>query len=121
MNLEQLQAMYDEELNELSAVKVMGWIKEDSKSFDRSRYVANDGSYIGCHAWNPTNDMNDAMTLFEAMVQDTRYSDATITFPWYVVAGWNPMSDEGGWKIQVDDEKLPRAITIASILAKESE
>jgi len=122
MTLEQLQAMKDNDLNELAAINVMGWIKEDLKSFDRSRYVANDGSYISCHAWNPCTDMNDAMQLLEIMAHDTKYSDVTITYPWCVVADWRPLDDESGWGIRVDTEdSLPRSITIAAILAKEEQ
>jgi hypothetical protein len=141
IELEELQAMTDTELNEMAAVKVMGWKyriskhghyivesphgtrfepnyaspKFDEQTGEKIEYSWSDGVDIP----RPTTDMNDAMLLFEQMVQESKYSDATITYPWCVVASWNPMAEDAEWRIRVEDDSLPRAITIASILALE--
>lgn len=119
MDIEQLQSLSDAELNDLAAVKVMGW--ETSLSWGGSHWIDHIVAMREKIKWKPAEDMNDAIQLLEVMVQDTKYSDATITYPWCVVAGWNPMAEESGWEIKVEDDSLPRAITIAAILTKESQ
>lgn len=75
MNLEQLQAMSDTELNELSAVKVMGW--EKSFTFEGQRYNGEYGKEAIQRDWNPTTDMNDAMEL-QKKLGDLRFIEYTV-------------------------------------------
>lgn len=103
MSLEYLQSLSDAELNELSAVKVMGW---ERKSDDNRHFLDKDGFRV--YVWNPTSDMNDAMTLLSV------FRDVHIK-----------KNHSGGWIVSIGrfdeyDSSLPRAITIASILAKEA-
>lgn len=113
MNLEQLNAMSDAELNELSAVKVMGWEYQNKAAYsDNGEGIM---TYIG--AWNPATDMNDAMELV---------GNYFSLFKW---EGYH--NNEWECKLVFDDPEdrryygyantAPRAITLASILAKESE
>lgn len=108
MNLQTLQAMSDAELNELSAVKVlkMNW----HNTF--GMWIGDGVSYI---KWNPTIDMNDAMELA---------GNYFFLFKW---EGYH--NNEWECKLVFDDpedrryygyaDTAPRAITLASILAKE--
>lgn len=128
MNLEQLQSMSDKELNELSALKVMGW--ELSKYAHEKEVWAvipklkeKTEKYIGT-IWNPVNDMNDAMELINKLHTDmwemNLYLDHKITTPWdcrlFLNDGFNKEK-----RVISHEKTAPRAITIASILAKESE
>ena len=119
MTLEQLQAMSDDELNELAAVKVMGWTMQtmsgymyyDDKENQEIRFV----SQHRTPTWYPCADMNDAMRLAEHAVHASKYSDVTISLPMNTVIFHRHTAEE----LIVDTEdSLPRAITIAAILAK---
>lgn len=111
MNLEQLQALSDSELNELSAVKVMGW--ETSLSWGGTDWIQGFVSMREKIRWNPTTDMNDAMELV---------GNYFFIFKW---EGYH--NNEWECKLVFDDPEdrryygyantAPRAITIASILA----
>lgn len=104
MILEQLQAMSDEELNELSAVKVMGYdMRPDGYFFDQ------DGFRV--YLWRPCTDMNDAIELANKLKEEMTFIDFFSTADSY-----NVVIDDKG--IVVQEEKAPRAITIAAILAK---
>lgn len=117
MTLEQLQAMSDKEVNQLSAVKVCGWQLETRSGYIDNNWVTETG-LIHINNWNPTTDMNDAMRLAEHAVNGSKYSDVTISIPMCVVIFHRHTVEE----LIVDTEdSLPRAITIAAILAKESE
>lgn len=105
MNLEQLQAKTDKELDRIAAVQIL-WAGISNVPSDE---------------WNPTKDMNDAMRLAEIIFESKhlrlrlergesdKYFAAFVTTPQshnYVLAY---------------DESAARAITIAAILAKLNE
>lgn len=120
MNLEQLQAMTDEELNELSAVKVMEW--EKSFTFEGQRYNGEYGKEAIQRDWNPTTDMNDAMELWNKLHSEgwelSISCDQKVTYPWdcrmFMNDGFNKEK-----RVIAHEKTASRAITIASILAKE--
>lgn len=124
MNLEQLQLLSDAELNELSAVKVMGYSYrgycEDAPAYP---YVSPDpnGKLVMYDEeefykwWSPTSDMNDAMELankfntHQITKSHTGFSHSEL--PYRAIVGKNQ-------NVAYSDSPS-RAITIASILALE--
>src|SRR5690554_288263 len=114
MNLEQLNAMSDAELNELSAVKVMGW--EKSFVFEGKRYNGVYGKEAIQRDWNPTTDMNDAMEL-QKKLGELRFIEYTVNL--FEMAGHNGDLNFGA---VADILKLsPRDHTIAIIMAETDE
>jgi hypothetical protein len=113
MTFEQLQAMSDSELNELSAVKVMGWEYQNKTAYsDNGEGIM---TYIG--AWEPTTDMNDCFELLE------RFHDFNIRKynngeSYNVMIITNDNDQPKNCLLYEGVNKLQRAITIASILAK---
>lgn len=116
--------MSDSELNELSAVKVMGWeISKYAQGIENEVWVVipkhkdETENYVGT-LWNPTTDMNDAMLMWDKLHSDgwelSLSCDQKVTYPWdcrmFLLER----------KRVIAHEKTPsRAITIASILALE--
>lgn len=105
MNLEQLKLLSDSELNTLAAEKVMGF--KFHKNFDM--WFNEKKMY---ESWNPCSDMNDAMELSEKLRGENIFIDLYSN-----VGGYSVIIEET--KTVVHDRKASRAITIASILAKE--
>lgn len=119
MNIEQLQGMTDDELNELSATKVMGW-----EPVQRDGYVSYynaDGTFIKDYAWNPTNDMNDAMELVNAFGNALALQGPGSTDMNENYRDFKTWTADLAFKCNTEAtaDTAPRAITIASILAKE--
>lgn len=125
MNLEQLQSMSDAELNELSAVKVMEWEKRGTSTAyflnDEIIRTMEETSYGP--AWNPATDMNDAMELWDKLHSQgwelNLSCDKKITTPWDCRLFLTDKDYNVSKRIIVHNKTAPRAITIASILAKE--
>ena len=111
MNLEQLQAMSDEELNELAAVKVMGW--ENSFIFEGQRYNGIYGEEAHAKDWNPTSDMNDCFALVKKI--PTKYRVEVVYVNGEFVC--NVFADDITLLHSIESDDPARAITIASILA----
>lgn len=124
MNLEQLQNMSDAELNELSAVKVMGKLYQIGKMWEK---VEGGAGHRLIADWNPTTDMNDAMELMDKTKIDHDhiglYCSQLIGTTWTVtITDIHPPAEDGFPDVKemaVEADTAPRAITIASILAKE--
>lgn len=119
MNLEQLQLLSDVELNELSAVKVMGKLYQHGKMWE---VVESKAGHRLIGDWYPTTDMNDAMELWDKLHSQgwelSLSCDHKITTPWD--CRMFLMEDHDVVKKVITHEKTAsRAITIASILAKE--
>lgn len=129
MNLEQLQAMSDTELNELSAVKVMGSELRLFPEWDKSpinfpiiaysptsdRLILWKNHQTDGITWNPTTDMNDALLLMKHIPNyrvELEFME-TLTFNCWVFA------ENGAVLLVAEDYEPARAITIASILSKE--
>lgn len=115
MNLEQLQAMTDEELNELSAVKVMGWEKTKVNRVVRVWASGSGEQKRNIDNWNPTNDMKDAMELYKSLSNPEKNS-----FIKHMLSFSDSVSKHEltTWDI-VEMLKLPiKYWVIASILAK---
>lgn len=112
MDVESLRLLSDNELNDMSAIKVMGWncnivnrvVQVWSDVMGRQIKVASD--------WNPTTDMNDAMELLEG-------KEYTLKNRGEIEVQIFKTSDDGKFIFYATSTTLPRAITIASILAKE--
>jgi len=111
MTLEQLQAMSDNELNELSAVKVMEYDKEGIDV----KYMMARGE------WNPCDDIYYAWELLKRMKQSLFSERRNFMHTLQQVISHGKMSSgelviawpEAIWHM------TPRDITIAAILAKE--
>lgn len=110
MNLEQLQAMTNEDLNELAAVKVMGFEKNEPGRI--VFYKISDGKSIVAEDWNPTEDMNDAMEL-KTKIRELKFDDP-IRRNFYERLYELANSQEHDWFLFIE----PKHITIAAILAK---
>src|SRR5690554_3529095 len=107
ITLESLQAMSDTELNELSAVEVMG--REKSFVFEGQRYNGEYGKEAIQKDWNPTTDMNDDMELLKSydfwnLRRSNKHYVCEISLT-HGIEGTHFVADS-----------LPKAITIASIL-----
>lgn len=114
MNLEQLQNMTDIELNKLSALKVMGWSIHEVPH--ATFYEDGHGDpTVSVDAWKPTADMNDATELLG------KFMDWAISIN-HGLNDWICRLSEGyingAVNVSVQCDSLPRAITLASILAK---
>lgn len=117
MNLEELQTMSDAELNKLSATKVMAYgyrgYCEDPPVYPYVSLAPNGNLVLytsdDCKRWNPVIDMNDAMELVNKVC-------AHYTFYIFIKGGMT-LAEIGMNKVH--DQSPSRAITIASILAKE--
>lgn len=119
MNLEQLQAMNNEELNELSAVIVM------EKLYQNGRMWVKIPNKSGLHLvgdWSPTSDMNDAMELWNKLHSEgwelNLSCDKKITTPWDCRLFLTDKDYNVTKRIITHNKTASRAITIASILAK---
>lgn len=115
MTLEQLQAMSDEELNELAAVKVMGWSIHELPGVT----IYEDGHgdpTVSKDDWNPTKDMNDVLVL-ESALSPEQFHTYTVELM--------KMTDGFGHITYRDVSAVLRLTakkrTIAAILAKLSE
>lgn len=123
MNLEQLQSMSDSELNELSAVKVMGWEKKGTSTayFLNGEIIRTMEETSYGSAWNPTTDMNDAMELYRELKKD----DWRMHLMSHYSHGPERPFEFGcdlarkGIHVVGYSETAPRAITIAALLALE--
>lgn len=99
MNLEQLQAKSDKELNRMAAIHILWGGIVNVPSDD----------------WDPTNDMNCAMRLLYTFTGwEIRLELTSNDWSCRLSQGWL-MSMVN---VEVEDKTLPRSITIASILAK---
>ena len=138
MNLEQLQAMSDDELNELSAVKVMGyklyeeipggyhpfqgnydWLENQANyphfiKYSNGRVILWKIPSVDGRDWKPTTDMNDAMELLNKFLLWEIKNHGTIEKSVIIKDMTKPFQP-------VHDKNLALAITIASILAKEEQ
>lgn len=113
MNLEQLQAMSDAELNELSAVKVMGKLYQNGKMWEKAEET--DGHRL-LGDWNPAADMNDAILLIEVLKKKIMPINMFPVYP----TGWHCHVHKANKLLFiVPSDSLPRAITLSSILALE--
>lgn len=126
MNVEELQAMSNEQLNELAAVQVMGW---NTKHLFGWGIVVTDplNPENSKHKWNPTGDMNDTMTLVRKL-KDTHWFELRVgsdkeSAAFDLYKSWRNNDSlalsEPRYYAQCDNAE--RAITIAAILAKASE
>lgn len=124
MNLEQLQLLSDAELNEISAVKVMKWEKRGTSTayFLNDEIIRTKEETSYGSPWNPATDMDDTMELWDKLHSQgwelSLSCDHKITTPWD--CRMFLMEDHDVVKKVITHEKTAsRAITIASILAKE--
>lgn len=138
LNLETLQSMSDSELNELSAVKVMGYtMYHYNKDIEENCYyllmngldAVNPLSHgynteeEAWRDWNPTSDMNDAMELETKIINER--ANGRLIYIWYIdllgkVVGIENVKEIYGYS-QLRDliHATPRQRTIASIRALE--
>lgn len=116
MNLEQLQGLSDAELNELSAVKVMGW--ESHAGSLHQKWDRNTSQLLNKSDWNPTTDMNDCFKLLERFYDFNirKYNNGE---SYDVMIITNDHDQPKNCLLYKGVNKLQRAITIASILALE--
>lgn len=69
--IEQLQAMHDAELGELTA-RLRGWTLSHGQWFEGQRcevYNDHEGAVMSCDSWNPAADIAQAYGLLEWMTQ----------------------------------------------------
>ncbi len=110
----QLQSMSDAELNELAAVEVMGW--ENHFYYANRRYNGVFGVNGVQKDWNPTTDMTDAFEIIRFLKQKGYRFHMSVNIQGNYVAIFKIENKMLEW--EADSLEAPRAITMASILAK---
>jgi hypothetical protein len=114
MTLEELQAMSDRELDELAAVKLMGWNKQhEGYEFRKDTEDA--------VLFTPTENMNDAWTIVQTMLKnDYGFSLEKVDEDWqaWFIEPHNTRWNDIG---PVEASTPNRAIIFSAILVKESQ
>jgi hypothetical protein len=120
MNLEQLQAMPDDNLN-IIAAEMIGWKKWGlQESGQHNGWTDPSGIFMRALCFRPTTDMNDAMELWNKLHSEgwelSLSCDHKITTPWDCRMFYKEKK-----RVISHEKTAPRAITMTAILAKYNE
>ena len=121
---EDILKLTNEQLADMAATEVMGWEKRHITSpvgwFDEDFWVNPNKLelQIAVKDWKPYEDYNQAFMLVEK-VRGTFYWDIQTVSTWWSILV--AQLDSETHKVIVRDPNLPRAITIACILALHSD
>ncbi|MDB5054263.1 MAG: Phage sandwich domain [Bacilli bacterium] len=113
MNLEKLKTMSHTEINELCAKKVMKWELQRYSSWiyedDKGKFAHSEDD------WNPTEDMNDAMMLFELNGYSGHLAYQGCDYACTLWSNWD--ENRSSVNVTAEADTAPLAICYASLLS----